>query len=90
MRRKLYSFETVANLKTDGQFRRAYQRNREDHSKLNTAFIDAGRGHWRNAEIAAAAKNGDKLSLDHEALTAESYALGHRAESWFGREPYLI
>jgi hypothetical protein len=90
LRRKLYTLETVAELRTEGQFRKAYDRNREDQSRMLEAMISAGRGHWRNAEQRAAAASGDELAILAEQLDDESSALRWHAERWFGRAPYLV
>lgn len=88
--RKLYTLETVSELRTDGAFRKAYQRNREDQSRMTDSMIAAGRGHWRSAEQSKAAREGDELAILAERLDDESSALRWRAEQWFGRAPYLI
>lgn len=88
--RKLHTWETIGTLKTDGQFRKAYKRNSEDQSKLVDEMIAAGRGHWRNAEVQAAAKQGDAMAIRQLELYEEATVLSFRARNWYGREPYLI
>jgi hypothetical protein len=90
LRRKLFDYDSVKSLRTEGQFQRAYERNMADHSAVTQAMIAAGRGHWRREETRAAAKAGDPLAIASEELTAESRALGHYASEHFGQEPYMV
>ena len=90
MPRKLHDYESVKTLKTPSVFRKAEARNAADQSKLCTKFIDTGRGHWRNAEMEAAAKAGDPDAILQIDLYIEARALGSHAREWFGMEPFLV
>ena len=91
LRSRIYhTLENVNTLRTPGRFRRAFQRNQTDHIRVNNAFIARGHGNWHNADIEAASKRGDTLSIEWITLTAESRALGYHAERWFGMPPYQV
>lgn len=83
-RRKYLTWEDVRHWKRESQFKRAFLRNTTEQSALTRAFIDAGRGNWRNAETEAAAKAGDPLALREREAQAEFRALSIRAEAWYG------
>lgn len=90
IRRRLYNYETVKALKTKGKFRKAYDRNQDDSSKLNQMFTDKGRGHWKNEDVQRAADEGDELSIAELELRQESRVLGFWSEQWFGDPPYFV